>query len=96
MKSFSKSTMHTLKDSHREKAPSNKTPQLLKSMSRDIWVVGTSNQEVLELKKGFQKNKVVTDKTPFFMIGPFCTPHYFSLTLTSDGAVLYGNDAFAI
>ena len=75
MKSFPKSTMHTLKDSHWEKAPSNKTPQLLKSMSRDIWIVITSNQEVLEMKKGFQKNKVVTDKTPFFMIGPFCTPY---------------------
>ena len=32
-----------LKDTHREKAPSNKTPSLTKSMNMDIWVVGTSN-----------------------------------------------------
>ena len=32
------------KDTHREKAPSNKTPALTKSMNMDIWVVGTSNQ----------------------------------------------------
>ena len=34
----------SLKDTHREKAPSNKTPALTKSMNTDIWVVGTSNQ----------------------------------------------------
>ena len=33
-----------LKDTHREKAPSNKTPTLSKNMNIDIWVVGTSNQ----------------------------------------------------
>ena len=33
-----------LKDTHREKAPSNKTPALTKSMNMDIWVFGTSNQ----------------------------------------------------
>ena len=33
-----------LKDTHREKAPSNKTPALTKSTNIDIWVVGTSNQ----------------------------------------------------
>ena len=32
------------KDTHREKAPSNKTPALTKSVIMDIWVVGTSNQ----------------------------------------------------
>ena len=31
-------------DTHREKAPSNKTPALTKSMNTDIWVVGTLNQ----------------------------------------------------
>ena len=31
-------------DTHREKAPSNKTPALTKSTNMDIWVVGTSNQ----------------------------------------------------
>ena len=33
-----------LKDTHREKAPSNKTPALTKSTNMGIWVVGTSNQ----------------------------------------------------
>ena len=34
----------SLKDTHRKKAMSNKTPALAKSMNIDIWVVGTSNQ----------------------------------------------------
>ena len=33
-----------LRDTHREKAPSNKTPALRKSRNMDIWVVGTPNQ----------------------------------------------------
>ena len=33
-----------LKDTHREKAFSNKTPALTESMNMDIWVVGNSNQ----------------------------------------------------
>ena len=32
--------------------------------------------EVLKLKQKFQKNKVVTGKTPFFVIDPFCTHHF--------------------
>ena len=32
-------------------------------------------QEFLKLKQNFLKNKVVTGKTPFFVVGPFCT-HY--------------------
>ena len=35
---------HELKDTHREKALSNKTPALTKSRHMGIWVVGTSNQ----------------------------------------------------
>ena len=33
-----------LKDTHREKAQSNKTPALTKSRNTGIWVAGTSNQ----------------------------------------------------
>ena len=33
-----------IEDTYREKAPSNKTPTLSKSMNMDVWVVGTSNQ----------------------------------------------------
>ena len=32
------------KDTHREKAPSNKTPVLIKSTNIGIWIVGTTNQ----------------------------------------------------
>ena len=35
---------YSLKDTHREKALSNKTPTLAKSMNMSIWVVGTSIQ----------------------------------------------------
>ena len=35
---------YTYKDTHREKASSNKTSTLSKSMNMDIWVVGTSKQ----------------------------------------------------
>ena len=33
-----------LKDTHREKAPSNKTPELIKSTNMGMWFVDTSNQ----------------------------------------------------
>ena len=33
-----------LKDTHRGKVPSNKTPALTKSRNMGIWVVGTPNQ----------------------------------------------------
>ena len=33
-----------VKDTHREKAPSNEAPALAESMNIDIWVLGTSNQ----------------------------------------------------
>ena len=41
------------------------------------WLVHQINSlcEVLKLKQFFWKNKVVTGKTPFFVIGPFYTPY---------------------
>ena len=33
-----------IKDTHREKVPSNKIPVLTKSINMDNWVVDTSNQ----------------------------------------------------
>ena len=51
---------------------------------------------VLKLKQNFQKNKIVIGKTPFFVIGPFCTHHSFALTLAFDMPVLYGNGTFSI
>ena len=41
---FHKLTFIVLKDTHRGKALSNKTPTIPKSMNIDIWVVDTSNQ----------------------------------------------------
>ena len=71
-----------VKDTHREKTPSNKSPELTKSMNMNIWVVGTSN--ALSIKgsyseEKFSKNKEVTGKPPFFVIGPFCTSHSICL-----------------
>ena len=34
----------SIKDAHREKAPSYKTPALRKSTNMGVWVVGTLNQ----------------------------------------------------
>ena len=41
------------------------------------------------MKQNFQKNKGVTGKNPFFLIGSFCTHHSIMV-------VLYGNDALSI
>ena len=40
----SKLQLIPLKNTHREKAPSNETPALTKSTNMGIWVVGTTNQ----------------------------------------------------
>ena len=37
-------SLEELKDTRREKAPSNKTPALRKSTNMGIWAVGTLNQ----------------------------------------------------
>ena len=50
----------------------------------DIWVVGTSNQFFIRdsyTQIKISKNKVVSDKTPFFVTGPFCTPHSICLRI---------------
>ena len=62
------------KDIHRKKAPSNKTPMILKGINVNIWVVGTSNQLFIrgcETETKFLKNKAVNGKNPFFAIDPF-------------------------
>ena len=50
-----------------------------------------SKYEAPKLKQEFRKGKVGDGRTSFFVIGPFCTPHSFVLTLASDRVVLYGN-----
>ena len=52
----------------------------------DIWVAGTSKKLFVRgsyAETNFQKNKVVSAKTPFFVKGPFCTLH-FAFTLISN------------
>ena len=90
---------YPLKDTHREKHRQIKFERLRKVR---IWafdsLVHQINplEEVLKLKQNFPKNKVANGKTPFFVIGPFCTHHFICLTLASDMAVLYGDGAFSI
>ena len=41
----------------------------------------TLHKKFLKLKQNFQLNKVVTGKNPFFVIGPFYTPHFICLNI---------------
>ena len=48
-------------------------------MAMDVWVVRTLNQQFVrgsytEIKFSKKKKKAVSDKTTFFLIGPFYTP----------------------
>ena len=54
------------------------------------FVVGTSNQlfkrdSYIETKYS-KKKKIVTGKTPFFVIGLFCTPHSICLSIAGSFA----------
>ena len=44
----------------------------------------------------FQKNQVVSGKTPLTLISPFCVPILFVLALAFERAVLYRNVVFSI
>ena len=47
-----------------------------------IWVQQINSlYEVLKLKQNFQKNKVVTGITLFFLIGPLCSHHFICLNI---------------
>ena len=51
-----------------------------------IWAFGLLHQiksllEVLKLKQNFQKNKLGTGKTPFFVLGPFYSHHSICLNI---------------
>ena len=50
---------------------------LTKSMNMDICVVGTLNQLFIRdsCTQIFKENEVVSENTPFFVIGVFCTLH---------------------
>ena len=71
---------YLLKDTHREKALSNKTPAFKESMNMDIWIVGTSINslnQVLTMKRNFEKDDAVTGKNSVLcdrsiLYSPFC------------------------
>ena len=52
-----------------------------------IWTFGSlvhqinSFYNILKLEQIFEKYKVVTGKTPLFVIGPFCSPHSVCLNI---------------
>ena len=73
----------SFRDTRREKARLNKTPALSESMNMRNWVVGTSNQRFMigSYTETFNKKKVDTGKTAFFVIGPFCTSHSICLNI---------------
>ena len=67
---------------HREKAPSSKTTAFTKSMNIDIPVVCRSHQFFIRGScTTFFLKKVITFKTPFFVIGLFCTPQTICLNI---------------
>ena len=82
----------------------NKDPQIKLNPFRKVWIWTfgwlihqiNSLYEILKLRFFFRNTKVVTGKTPFFTIGPFCNPILFVLTLASGRTVLYGNVTFSI
>ena len=49
--------MDVLKDTHREKAPSNKTPALRKGTNMGVWAVGTLTQLFIRVSWTFKKIK---------------------------------------
>ena len=60
----------------------------------DLWYIKlTLYKSFLNWKK---TSKVVTGKTPLFVISPFCTHYSLCLLLAPDMVFWYGNDAFSI
>ena len=58
----------------------SKTPRLSKSMNMDIWLVGAISTQLFIIgssteTKFSEKKNVVTGKTLFSVIDPFCTAH---------------------
>ena len=87
-----------------EKALTNETQKLAQSMNMDmgiwIWVVSPLSQLFIRTSQTdiffFQKNQVVSGKTPLTLISPFCVPILFVLALAFERAVLYRNVVFSI
>ena len=57
-------------------------------MNMDTWVIGTINQlcirgsyTQIKFSKKKKKKKIVSGKTPFFVIGSFCMPDSICLNI---------------
>ena len=72
-----------VKDTHRENTAWNKTEALTESVNMYIWVDDTLNQRFSHSNEIFKKNEVVSGKSTFFLIWPFCTPQSFYLNIGS-------------
>ena len=74
--SYSKHKQLHFNDAQKENTLSNKTDALTKIMNIYMWAIGTLNQQkrFLYSNQIFKKMKV-SGKSPFFVIGPFCTSH---------------------
>ena len=59
-----------------------KNNQLEKWAFRSLVYQIMSLEEVPKMKQNFQINKIVTVKTPFFVIGSFCTHHSICLNIS--------------
>ena len=73
-----------LENTHRANIPSNKTEALTESMNMYIWAIGALNELFLRdsyTQTKFLKNEVVSGKSPFSVIGLFCTLHSICLNI---------------
>ena len=74
--------MKLSKDTHKKNTTLNKTRTLTKSMNMGIWPICALNQLFVRgtqirfsKKRKKKKDKAVSGKNPFFLIGPCCTSH---------------------
>ena len=80
MSKYCKDFEYIFKDIHRENTPWNKTQVPTKSMNVDIWVTGTLIQLFIRgSTTQIEFPRKLCGITPFFLIGPFCTPHSMCL-----------------
>ena len=90
--------LSNLMNIHREKAQSNKTPALMKSINMYIWVVCTSNKVFRSSSctkiNIFQKTKQLLAKLRSWQSVHFVLPILFILTFASGLAVLWANVTF--
>ena len=86
-----------LKDNHWENVPSYITETLVESVNMYIWAIGTVNKLFIRgpYTKFSKKKEIVSGKSPFYVIDPFCTPIQFVLKLAFDRAVFDGNVALS-